>query len=101
MIKHIVVWRLKDEALGAGKAENLVRAKAAIESLRESVPYVRHLEAGVDIRADHDPSDLVIYSEFDTLEDLQAYQVHPEHVRVAQLIGEMRETRAVVDYEVA
>jgi len=61
---------------------------------------VRHLEVGMDIRVDHDPSDLVIYSEFDTVEDLQAYQVHPEHVRVARLVGEMRETRAVVDYEV-
>lgn len=100
MIKHIVVWRFKDEALGASKAENLERAKAEIESLRASVPQVRHLEVGVDIRADHDPSDLAIYSEFDTVEDLHAYQVHPEHVRVAQLIGEMRETRAVVDYEV-
>jgi hypothetical protein len=100
VIKHIVVWRFKDEALGAGKAENLARARAAIESLRELVPQVRHLEVGVDIRADHDPADLVIYSEFDTVEDLRAYQVHPEHVRVAQLVGEMRETRAVVDYEV-
>lgn len=100
MIKHIVVWRFKDEALGAGKAENLERAKVAIEELRALVPQVRHLEVGVDIRADHDPSDLVIYSEFECVEDLQAYQVHPEHVRVAQLIGEMRETRAVVDYEI-
>ena len=31
---------------------------------------------------------------------LHAYQVHPEHVKVAQLIGEMRESRAAVDYEV-
>ena len=98
MIKHIVVWRFKDEALGATKAENLARARVAIEALRELVPQVRHLEVGVDIRADHDPSDLVIYSEFDSLEDLQAYQTHPEHVKVAQLIGEMRETRSVVDY---
>lgn len=100
MIKHIVVWRFKDQALGATKAENLARAKAAIETLRESVPSVRHLEVGVDIRADHDPSDLAVYCEFDSVEDLQAYQTHPEHVRVAKLVGEMRETRAVVDYEV-
>lgn len=100
MIKHIVVWRFKDEALGVSRAENLEQAKAAIESLRESIPQVRHLEVGVDIRADHDPCDLVIYSEFDTVDDLKAYQVHPEHVKVAQLIGEMRESRAVVDYEV-
>lgn len=100
MIKHIVIWRFTDAANDASKAENLARAKAAIESLRDSVPQVRRLEVGVDIRADHDPCDLVLYSEFDSVDDLHAYQVHPEHVRVAALIGEMREVRAVVDYEV-
>lgn len=100
MIKHIVVWRLKDVALGAGKAENLERAKAAIESLRDSVPSVRHLEVGLDIGAAHDSWDIVIYSEFDDRDGLDAYQVHPEHVKVAALIGELRELRAAIDYEV-
>ncbi len=100
MIKHIVAWRFKDEALGATKAENLTRAKTAIESLRESVPSVRRLEVGLDAGVDHDPWDIVIYSEFDDREGLHAYQAHPEHVKVAKLIGEMRESRAAVDYEV-
>ncbi len=100
VIKHIVVWRLKDEALGATKAENLQRARAAIEALGELVPSVRYLEVGTDIGAANDGWDIVIYSEFDTREDLDAYQVHPEHVKVAQLVGEMRELRAAIDYEV-
>lgn len=100
MIKHIVVWRLKDEALGTCKADNIAQAKDALEALRDLVPTVRFLEVGVDIGAAHDPCDLVIYSEFDTREDLDAYQVHPEHVKVAKLIGEMRELRAAIDYEV-
>lgn len=100
MIKHIVVWRLRDEALGAGKAENLERAKAAIEALRDLVPSVRHLEVGIDIGAAHDSWDIVIYSEFDDRAGLDAYQVHPEHVKVAELVGELRELRAAIDYEV-
>jgi hypothetical protein len=100
VIKHIVAWKFKDEALGATKAENLLRARAAIESLRESVPSVRHLEVGFDIGAARDPWDIVIYSEFDDRAGLDAYQVHPEHVKVAELIGEMRELRAAIDYEV-
>jgi len=31
MIKRIVAWKFKDEAFGVTKAENLLRAKAAIE----------------------------------------------------------------------
>ncbi len=100
MIKHIVVWRLKDSALGATKRENLERAKAAIEALRDLVPTVRHLEVGLDIGAARDSWDIVIYSEFDDRAGLDAYQVHPEHVKVAELIGEMRELRAAIDYEV-
>lgn len=100
MIKHIVVWRLKEEALGASRAENVNRAKVAIESLRGVVPGLLHLEVGVDIKAAHDPWDLVIYSEFADRESLDAYQVHPDHVAVARLIGELRELRAAIDYEV-
>lgn len=100
MIKHIVAWRFKDEALGASKADNLSRAKAALESLRATVPGIEALEVGLDVRADHDPWDLVLCSEFADRDALNAYQVHPEHVKVARLIGDMRESRACVDYEV-
>lgn len=100
MIKHIVAWRFKAEALGSSKAENLVRAKSALEALRTTVPSVRHLEVGLDVGVDHSAWDIVLYSEFDDRDGLLAYQVHPEHMKVAQLIGEMRESRAAVDYEV-
>jgi Stress responsive A/B Barrel Domain len=68
--------------------------------LRDLVPSVRHLEVGLDIRSASDPWDIVIYSEFDDRAGLDAYQVHPEHVKVAELIGGMRELRAAIDYEV-
>lgn len=100
MIKHIVAWRFKDEALGMPKAQNLVRAKEAIEALREIVPGIVHLEVGLDIGAARDSWDIVIYSEFADRDGLHAYQVHPEHVKVAELVGEMRELRAAIDYEV-
>ncbi|MHB1323960.1 MAG: Dabb family protein [Coriobacteriia bacterium] len=99
MIKHIVAWRFKDEALGSTKAENLLRAKEALESLRGIVPGLLHLEAGIDVRAASDPWDIALYSEFDSRDSLNAYQTHPEHVKVAGLIAEMREARAAVDYE--
>jgi riboflavin synthase len=100
MIKHIVVWRLKDEARGKSKAENLAEMKAAIEALRYSVPGVVSLEVGLDIGAAPDSCDIVIYSEFATREALDAYQVHPEHEKVKALVAEVRELRAAIDYEV-
>jgi Stress responsive A/B Barrel Domain len=40
----------------------------------------------------------VLYSEFNTEQDLELYQKHPEHVKVAEFIAKARERRAVVDY---
>lgn len=100
MIKHIVFWRLKDEALGATKAENAQRIKREAEALVGLVPGVMQLEVGLDIEGSDAAWDVALYSEFDSREDLDAYQKHPAHVAVAKLIGEMRSDRAVVDYEV-
>ena len=44
--------------------------------------------------------DLALYSEFDTFEDVDIYQEHPEHKKVAAYIGKVRISRAAVDYEV-
>ena len=100
MIKHIVVWTLKDEALGASKAENLVRVKQEIEALRETVPGIHYLEVGCDIGAVEGSCDIAIYSEFETREALDAYQAHPEHEKVKALLAEVRDLRAAIDYEI-
>jgi hypothetical protein len=100
VIKHIVFWKLADEALGATKAENIERLKVAVEGLRGTVPGIRHLEVGVDLERSDSAWDLALYSEFDSRGDLNAYQVHPEHVKVAHLVAQVRTDRAVVDYEV-
>ncbi|MGB3729565.1 MAG: Dabb family protein [Thermodesulfobacteriota bacterium] len=42
---------------------------------------------------------MVLYSEFDDQEGLNAYQNHPEHVKIVDFVGEIRTDRAVVDYE--
>jgi hypothetical protein len=100
MIKHIVLWRLAEEAAGHTKADNAERLKAAIEGLRERVPGIRHLEVGIDVEGSAAAWDLALYSEFDTQEALDAYQVHPEHQKVRELVLEATSERAVVDYEV-
>lgn len=100
MIKHIVMWRLKDFANGAGKGENAIRLKDRLESLRGKISEIRHLEVGININGSEAAFDVVLYSEFDSLEDLEAYQRHPEHRGVADFVNSVRSERAVVDYEV-
>ncbi len=99
MIKHIVFWTLKPFAEGATKDENARRMKARLEALPGRVPGIERLEVGINVAVSDAAYDLALYSEFASPAALDAYQVHPEHVAVADFIGRVRERRAVVDYE--
>ncbi len=99
MIKHIVCFKLKDFAEGASKDENARRIKRELEALPGKVPGVKRLEVGINIVADPMAYDIVLYTEFASQEALDKYQAHPEHQKVAQFIGKVRDQRVVVDYE--
>lgn len=99
MIKHIVAWKLKDEAEGNNKKENAKIIKERLEALRNIIAEIKNIEVGVNINDSSAAYDAVLYSEFETIEDLEKYQKHPEHVKVAEFIGKIREDRIVVDYE--
>lgn len=100
MIKHIVFWKLHDEALGRPAAENAALMKSKLEALAGIVPGLLHIEVGIDISETDASADVALYSEFDDLASLQAYQAHPEHVAAGQFINDVRASRTVVDYEV-
>jgi len=99
MIKHIVMWRLKDEAAGATKNENALKLKKSLESLVGRIPSLKAAEVGINYNPSDAAFDVVLYSEFEDQEGLNAYQSHPEHVKIVDFVGEIRTDRAVVDYE--
>ncbi len=99
MIIHIVMWTLKKYAEGKDKSENIIIMKEKLESLIDNIDLIRKLEVGLNFNSSAAANDIVLYSEFDSAEDLDAYQIHPEHRKVAEFIGKIDEKRAVVDYE--
>lgn len=99
MVKHIVLFKLKDEASAELKLEVMHNFKRAIEALPAKIACIRKIEVGLNINPGETWS-IALYSEFDTLEDVKAYAVHPEHVAAGKLLAEVRESRACVDYEV-
>jgi len=99
MIKHIVVWTLKEGAEGRSKRENATLAKSKLETLRK-LPGVLRLEAGIDTGIDAGPGDLVLEVEFENLEALDAYQKHPEHEAFKSWFAPLRDARMVVDYTI-
>ncbi len=100
MIKHIVVWKLKDLAEGKTKAENLILLKQELESLSEKIQEVKHLEVGINFNPSAAAFDIALYSEFESKETLEKYLNHPEHQKIVELVGKLKEDRFVVDYEI-
>ena len=100
MTKHIVMWRLKDFTNGTNKEENAKKLKSLLESLKGKINEIRRIEVGININPSNAAFDVVLYSEFDSLSDLEAYQKHPEHLKIVNFVNEVRSERGVVDYEV-
>jgi hypothetical protein len=100
MIKHIVMWKIKDFAEGASKQENLLRVKAMLEDMRGKIPGMLALEVGLNFETSDTASDISLYTEFESREALDAYQIHPEHMKVKSFLPLIRLERRVVDYEV-
>ena len=100
MIKHIVLFKLKDFAEGASKTENARLAKAKLEALRCVIPGLVELEVATEFEACDADCDIALYTVFESREALAGYQVHPDHRAVAEFMGRIRESRTVVDYDV-
>ncbi|MGN0066874.1 MAG: Dabb family protein [Bacteroides sp.] len=99
MVKHIVLFKLKEDAPAEKKLEAMRSFKAAIEALPQRIHVIRKVEVGLNIN----PSEswnIALYSEFDTLDDVKFYATHPDHVAAGKLLAEVKESRACVDYEV-
>ncbi|KMT20862.1 Dabb family protein [Clostridium cylindrosporum] len=98
MIRHTVMWKLKDSALDASKIENATKLKNMLENLKHDIKEIVSIEVGIDSTDNDDNYDVVLYSEFETLDDLNTYQNHPKHVEVGKFVAQIRESRVCVDH---
>jgi hypothetical protein len=98
MIKHMVFWKLKDEAMGNDKWENARIIKERLEALPGIIPGLIENEVGLNLNGGE--YDAALYSVFISREALRAYDTHPEHLKVRAFVSEARISRAVVDYEI-
>ncbi len=99
MIKHIVLFKFREDLPAAEKKTKLINIKADLEALTSKVETLNKMEVGLNVNADEE-YDLALISEFNSMKDLKAYAVHPEHLKAAAAIREILEKRACVDYEI-
>ena len=100
MIKHIVLFRFKDFAEGADKAENIRSLKSRLEALEDIIDEIKFFVVGINFGNSDAAYDLALCSEFESKEDLYSYQKHPEHIKVADYVKKVCENRVVTDYAI-
>ena len=100
MIRHVVMWKLKEHAEGADRAANVEKMRALLESCRAVVPGIVEFDVGVAAPASglEATYDVVLVSTFANRAALDAYQAHPDHAAIIPFIAAVREARQCVDY---
>mmetsp|Transcript_16562 Transcript_16562/g.35893 ORF Transcript_16562/g.35893 Transcript_16562/m.35893 type:complete len:103 (+) Transcript_16562:31-339(+) len=101
MIKHVVIWKLLEEANGKTKAENAREFKARLEALIPKIKAIKSMEVGIGYAPEDGPvADMTLTSIHDSKEGLQEYIDHPDHQEVVAFAKGIVAERRVVDYEI-
>jgi hypothetical protein len=99
VIKHIVMWNVRGDTAGE-KVASIEMVKSKFEEMAPKIAGLSKLEIGFDHSKVDYACDMVLYTEFDSQEALDAYASHPEHLRVRDELLGMRIARFQVDYAV-
>ncbi|MEG0854616.1 MAG: Dabb family protein [Angelakisella sp.] len=97
MLRHIVLWNLKEQAAGADKKTNAGIIKERLEALVGKIEGLHRLEVTTGIV--EGGYDLCLYSEMDDLNALKFYRSHPLHLEVQKFVHEVIEGRVSCDSE--
>lgn len=99
MVKHIILWQLKDELSADEKKAVKVGIKEGLESLVGKVPGLKEVKVQIE-GLESSNADVMLDSTLESAEALKGYAVHPEHVAVAN--GKVRpytKSRVCMDFE--
>jgi len=75
----------------------MAHTESLLLALRPIIPEIRSMKFERDVLRSERSFDAIYITEFDSLEALEIYRVHPEHLKVAAYIGEVKTAQAVTD----
>lgn len=93
MINHVVFFKLEDKS-----AESIEKARSVLMSMDGKISELKNIEVGIDIIHSNESYDIALLTSFDDIGGLEAYRIHPEHLKVREYMLSVGEF-VVVDYE--
>lgn len=100
MVKHIILWKLKDELSDEQKVQVKAGIKKGLESLAGQVPGLVDIKVQIDGRLASSNADVMLDSTLENEEALKAYALHPAHVEVANtMVRPFTAVRSCLDFE--
>lgn len=97
MVKHIILWKLKESFTEEEKSAARAEAKRRLEALNGQIDGLISLKVVTD-RLPSSNADMMLDSEFETPEALAGYQVNPKHVEAATYVRSVVEARLCLDF---
>lgn len=99
MVKHIILWKLKEELSEEEKQQVKTEIKAGLEGLQGKIPGLVSIQVQTE-RLGSSNADLMLDSLFTDEEALKGYSVHPAHVEVADTkVRPYAQIRMCLDFE--
>lgn len=100
MVKHIILWTLKDEFSKEEKENIKYGIKDGLESLKGKIPGLLEIKVYTSC-LNSSTADLMLDSSFESEEALKGYAIHPAHIEVADTkVRPYTATRSCLDFEV-
>lgn len=93
MITNHLLIKLKER-----NTENAEKAKSMLLSMKGKIDVLRDIQVEIDIRHGEASYDLLLITQFSSMEDMEAYLSHPVHVEVSKYIADVMESGASVCY---
>jgi len=92
MVKHIVLFKLKDQ-------KDRQKALDALNSMKGKIEGLLDLEAGADFLSSERSYDIALICTLKDREALDFYQAHPVHQPVKAIMHKIRESSVAVDFD--
>ena len=100
MVKHMIIWNLKEEFSDEEKAKIKAEMKVALEALKGKVPGLVDIKVHIDPLATSN-GDVMLDSTLESEEALKAYAIHPDHVEAADTkVRPFTAGRSCMDFEI-